>query len=322
MRSTPAWASEPQVLIAYDEPELRALATRIAWELTSDGYRADMEMQVPQANCSPLAPVYPDSGPAAERIWIRVDHTQASPPAWCAVITHSGHDSGMQQTRLDSASGDLKGFALAVAEAVNGLSSRAVSPQSTPAMAAPVSASNSVTQDAPTHETDRAAVGASATLLLDASHPQPLLALQAIGKLPLNDVLALQLDSLWTVTPLQLEEEAVQIEARLLWTRLSLAVEALREPVRLELLGGAGPAFTWATARVRPPEVARADVGTSAILTVGGAFTFRAASALQLGVLLRASTLLPAVRLQLPGGPSEPFGRLLGETGLGLFARW
>jgi hypothetical protein len=94
------------------------------------------------------------------------------------------------------------------------------------------------------------------------------------------------------------------------------------QPLSLKLTAGAGPAITWVTARVPSPDVARADVGTSAVFTLGSTLFYPSDALLQVGALVRASTLVPSLRFQLPSGPSSPFGGFVGEAGAVLRANW
>ncbi len=307
------WASEREALLAYHDPLLQPLIARLQSELTSDGYVVRVELSAAPLICESVAGGSATPSPNQEQVWVRVVPSPSAPSTGCAAITYWGVGAEARYTRVTASSSDPKRFAILVAEALNGLSTRPLPPGAPGRESATVM----VPQAAPPAQS-RSAVGAWSTLLLDATHPEPLFGVGLLGELPLSEALALHIDSFGTVTRLELEEADTSVRARFAWTRLSLALQLSRGPANLKLTAGAGPALSWASADVPPPDVARADVGASVLFAVGSTFTYPSNQPVQLGIALRASTLVPSVRLELPSGPSAPFGRLLGEASIGL----
>lgn len=319
-----AWAVERQASVGFYDQSLEPVVMRLRYELASDGYSVRVEALQMDPDCSASASDRSNAASAeVERVWIRVGRVKGDPNTGCAAVTYVRPGSEVRTAHITSPDGDINRFALTVAEALNGLSSQAPPRSGNVVAAPPVVAALAPVEQPASDILFRSSFGASAHLLLDAQHPQPLLALGILAELPLGSRLSLLLDNLWALTPLRLSEAQTELTARFTWTRVCLAVEVLGEPenpLNWQLFGGGGPAFTWVTADVPPSAIARADVGTSMLFSVGSTVSVRGNAPVHAAFTLRASSLLPAVRFQMPSGPSSPFGHLVGEAGVALLA--
>lgn len=306
------------VVIAYHDVLLEPLSQRLSSELGSEGHRARVEKLADEPGCASYTNTPAPTHTAFERVWIQLGRVTDSRDAGCAAISVPT-SRGMRQAHVTASLNDVQRFAIQVAEALNGLSSRAPAPApNDPSVSAPK-------PDAPQElKTERPplSLAASGIVLLDVRHPSPLIGVGLMAELPLSTDLDLQLETGWTISPLRLEGPDAELLARLAWARLGGALRLLPHPTELNLLVGAGAALTWVTARVEPPLVARADIAPSASLSAGVLFAYPSDSVLHGYAGLRASTLIPTIRFDLPSGPTSPFGALLAEGAIGVRASW
>jgi hypothetical protein len=319
------WFAMPDIafadpaVIAYHDARLEPLSARLTSELASEGYQTRLELLPFEPGCESYADGQASPVQGIEGVAIQLGRVSGSQDAACAAIAFAT-PSGTRQGRVTSSTNDVASFAIQIAEAINGLRARALAhaPQGEPpdTGVAPDPTPSSLTERFPV------ALGVAGTSLLDAAHPQPLFGVSVFAVLPLNLHWQVQFDTVWMLTPLSFEERDAELLARLMWTRLGIAFRLLPHPAELHIAAGAGSAVTWATARVAPPDTARADVATSAIFSVGGTLAYPSDSRVHVYGALRGSTLVPAIRLDLPSGPTSPFGQLPGEAAIGVRTSW
>jgi hypothetical protein len=226
----------------------------------------------------------------------------------------------VSQAHVTASLNDVARFSIRVAEALNGLRTRTLAgPPASEAVP------DSAVRDAPNEDVPMrrtVALGAATTALVDVRHPSPMLGVLVLADLPLNLDWKVDVEAAWTVTSLAIEEGDTELEARVAWTRLGIAYRVLAGPAALDLGLKAGAALTWVTAQVELPDVARADVAASAVLSAGGAFSYPRDAPLHMYLALGATTFVPSIRFELPSGATSPFGELLGEAALGVRASW
>lgn len=315
----PGTALAADVTIAYYDSSLGPLSQRLSSELASEGYQVHLEGLPAEPGCESYVDDVPPARAGFERVRIHLGRVPGSQDAACAAILYST-PSGVRQAHATASITDVARFSIRVAEALNGLRTRILA-NVRELNAKAMTPARDVSREAD-RARPRASLGASATALLDARHPSPLLGVGVLAKLPVTADWKLQFDSAWMIRSLSLEERNTQLEARLAWTRLGVALRILPDPTELDLVAGAGAAFTWVTARADSPDVGRAAVATSAMFSAGGLFAYPSDAAVHAYLALGATTIVPAVRFALPSGLTSPFGNLLGESAIGLRGRW
>lgn len=316
------WFALPQgtalasdITIAYHDPSLQPLSSRLASELASQGHRVSFERLSFEPGCEAHADRQAPPHVPFGRARIHLGRVPGSNDAACAAILYST-PGGVRQAQVTSSLNDVARFSIRVAEALNGLSTRVPPSEVRTEVGVPDTRCEGSKPRPPI------SLGASATGLLDVRHLSPLLGVGALAELPLTTDWDLQFDVAWMIRSLALEERSTELLARLAWTRLGVAFRVLPHPTELDVVAGIGASVTWVTANVEPPDVARADVAASVLFSAGGLFAYPSDAPVHGYVALRAMTLAPAIRFELPQGATAPFGTLLGESAIGVRASW
>jgi hypothetical protein len=239
-----------------------------------------------------------------------------------AIICYRGVGGAPLQTLAVAPQGELEGFALKIAEALNGLRANATLPATRRTAASTREGPPSVPgEPAPHGEDPRGSLAILATALSDATSPSPLFGASVAVDLPATRTTGFSAETYLTLSPLRVENGEVRVAARVAWLRLGMRKRFLLSAVNVDVSAMLGPAVTWATADAVAPRIGSSDLTLGGLLSLGAQLEFPRDSSLFLRAAARASSLLPSVRFQLGSERTEPYGRLFLEGSLGLGVR-
>jgi hypothetical protein len=301
--------------INFQDPALEALSARLVSELANAGYKVRVAPRTTPGPC--VAPA--SSGvPQAERVHIAlVFETSSRQTARAAICYVSATQT--QQAVVTAPGAEVERFGVLVMEALNGLRARA--PRARPPATTPPEPARQSNRQ-PSARAPENTLSVAPVLVFDATHREPLLGPGVATHLPIASKLTLSIDSFASVTPWRVTDDRVEVSTRLAWLRAGLRRHWAPDPFDLAVSFSVGPALTWATATTNPPTIGKADVAVGLVASTGVAVEYPKNSTVFLVTELRASTLVPRVRLQLASGRSDPFGELLFEGLLGMGFRW
>lgn len=318
----PAWAGD-RVSITYSGVELRPVAERLASELRTDGHAVTIaENEEPSPCENPLA----SSGPSDAAAWVRLTNDPGDGDGMIASICVRSTVALLERVSSRGDRAQPERFALATAEALNGLRAQVpvLSSREAPSVAtssadgAPLTESTSA--DAMTRSDNQLSL--AQTAWLDLADLPPLWGGALAAELAVSDRVHVAFDTFIPISSIELTHEDTLVTLRAAWVRsgLGLRWEAGDARVGASLLGGA--AITWARAEASAPRVGAADAKLGALVTLGATLEYPSRSRIFLLAAARASGIFPAVRVAVASDTSKTLGPLLAEGALGVGLRF
>lgn len=322
--------AEAAVSISFESEAELELARRIASELTSEGYAANLSATAEASPCDATGTRLV-SVPRGTKAWIRVSADPSNPDMVVASICYLGAQPFIQQATPSAPRPEAHELALATAEALNGLRAKLPPIESTPRS---TSTTPKAERAIDTSETDRPSLpsprrkslanslvlgGAVVWNLPDLPGVPGVSARATLGLAP---SVGIAMDAFVPVTARELESGDVTAKVRTTWVRVGPRFRGEVGDFELSAAALAGPALTWATAVASPPRVGTTDVSPGAVLTLGVTAEYPRRATVFACASAGASVLLPGVEVNLGDPAAAPRGSFPLEASVGLGARW
>lgn len=324
--ATPRAFAADRVRIAYAEAELQPVAERIASELGTDGYAVELGANDEPSPCDkPLAAGTASDG-AAEAAWVRLSLDPNDDGAVVASICVRSTVALLERVASRGERAEPERFALATAEALNGLRAKVpvLSSRRAPDAATPTperaSRSEGVSHDAPGPGSNQLSL--TQTALLDLAELPPLWGGALAAELALNAGVRIAFDTFIPISSVELANQDARVTLRAAWVRTGVSLGWVAADARVGAALLAGPALTWASAEARAPRIGAADAKLGALLTLAATIEYPSRSRVFLLGAARASGLFPAVRVAVASDTSKALGPLLAEASLGVGVRF
>jgi len=324
--AAPRALAADRVWIVYSETALQPVAERLASELGTDGYTVELGPRDEPSPCEkPLAPGGA-SEVSSEAAWVRLSPDPNDASAVVAAICVRSTVALLERVASRGERSEPERFALATAEALNGLRAKVpvMSSRNAPDVAAPsperASRSDGASRDTPSSGNNQLAL--TQTALLDLAELPPLWGGALAAELAVSSNVRVAFDTFVPVSSVELANEDARVTLRAAWVRTGISWSWLAGDARVGAALLAGPALTWASAEARAPRVGAADAKLGALLTLATTLEYPSHSRVFLLAAFRASGLFPAVRVAVATDTSKALGPLVAESSLGVGVRF
>jgi hypothetical protein len=289
---------------------------RLSAELHSDGFEPELLAADEPSPCAPERTKNAGDGAgfsaAFAGLIIRLD---PSTDELVAELCHVPAPPPPEQAVVRAPAGEPARFALAVVEALNGLT--------TPVRVVPAPRSSRAPVVVERSSAASPACFASAALVLQPTGVGPLPGASIGLDAPIHRHVALEIEVFAPFRASAAPGLHRDLSISTGWARLGARVSSALPELNFGVSLHTGVALVWATARSRDPLlVGTLDLMTAALVAGGVWLEYPRQSPVYLRAAAHAARLLPSARLELGGGASESFGDLLLEFGLGAGVRW
>lgn len=308
----------PAVVIAYEDPALERVATRLQAELKSAGRGpVFLERRVPLGSCTSRAPRDGSAGQVG--IVLRSEENEAVSAEICARPRSNQLTVVTARGRID----ERADFSIVVTEALHGV---LISPQTRAQSVGEVEPPN----DTPDSEKEaeqsaRSFPGSLAIeprLSLDVPTGGAWVGLTPTLRVPLGGGLHFGAEMFLGLDPIDYSDAQIELESHLVWARFGLSGAKPLGPVLLAWQIAAGPYSNRATAEAVPPREGGSDGTFGAIVHAGALAELPARGRFFVRSSIGASTLVPRLRYQMSDDVTPEVGQLLLEGGLGVGIRF
>jgi hypothetical protein len=314
------------VSIQYESEDQLELARRVASELASEGYAADISPSAEPSPCDVNGPKLV-TVPRGTKAWIRLAADPSDADTIIAFICYLGAQPFLQQAAPSAPRAEAQELALATAEALNGLRSKLPPLESDPERVSrppeipPPPREEPPRPAPPPLELVNSAVLAAAFVWNLPDFP---LASGVTGRATLGVVpsVGIAIDAFVPIEGRELASETVTATVRTSWLRVGPRFRGALGDFDLSVAALAGPALTWATAVASLPRIGTTDVATGAIVTLSSFVEYPRRAAVFTCASVSASALLPGVEVNLGDDAPAPRGAWPIEASIGFGARW
>jgi hypothetical protein len=310
LASTSIRANDSVAIRATSE-ELTTLARRVGSELVSAGYSVRFANDEPAPGCD---------ASSAETLWISIAESGTPTDEAIATLCFRGLAATVKGPRADPAR-----FAVAAAEALNGLRAQPVAatePPSRPTAArADEKAPLADAAGARRTRHARPALMLAESLIVDVREFPVLWGTSLDVQVPLSQRVQWVVDGFVPVTRAELSSSEAELRAGLAYLRSGLALHQTLGELGVGSSVTGGAALMWVKADAKAPRVGGSATALGAIASVGIQLSYPERETLFVLSRARATLLLPAGRFVVPAESSSTLGPLLFEASLGLGVR-
>ncbi|MFZ5890473.1 MAG: hypothetical protein ACOY0T_05335 [Myxococcota bacterium] len=297
-----ARANEP-IAVKSAAAELEPLASRVALELTSDGYTVKVETAEAPAQCE-----------ASSTAWVSLAR-DASDNSVVAIVCFDGSSVATRGSQAEPSR-----FAVTIAEALNGL--RAAPAPAPQAAAASPDVRDTLSRPAANSPPKaRRTVSLAETLLIEPLGFPVLWGSSLDAEFSTGTHSSIVCGGFFPISRAELSNSQAELRVGMAFVRVGAALRYSLGEFALSGSFVAGPALTWVSATATAPREGGSASAVSLLSGVGAQLVYPERSPIFALALARASLLLPGIRFALPNEAPHSLGPALLEASLGVGVR-